>query len=480
MGKACCRVPVSPIPATLIECDADENGPKKDTAIAVSLELEPVANVQAPKRVLKDGVHWYNLASFLACSFITIAAFVFINTAQSFVVVDRLKWPRDALGRVQGNLSTVDVMVAAVLSIVWGVISDRVGRRPVFTAGFMLMSLACMAYPYARSVYALQPKESLVTSLIGMRMLFACGAAAAADMLTVVLGDYAAEGMRGRLAGLMGLSTGLGACFGAFVLARIPTRMRKSGDEDSIIVSFQITSMLLTSAAMVAAIGIRTASASSQSSREKSLRCWWFKMVEGGRAASRNWALVAAYLGGFVARADSILLVVFLPPWILGSSSDPGFTDTDAKKLVSTLSGISHLTAFLGAPLVGIIADRMGGPRKALLAPAVLGTFAYLGMFACSDPRSKVVYALAALQGLAQIGMVIISMALVANEAPPSVRGAVSGMYSMAGALGIIVVGKLGGILADEWRKTSPFLIVAIANIVLVGLLLMFNYKKSQ
>jgi len=464
------------MPLRPITCNTAEGAGKKEIHISLPSSLESPPN--APKRMLKDGINAYNLAAFLACSFITIAAFVFINTAQSFVLVDFLKWPRDALGRAQGNLSSIDVVISALLSIVWGVVSDRIGRRPVFATGFLLMSVACLAYPHARSVYASSPHEHLYASLIGMRMVFACGASAAADMLTVVLGDYAAEGMRARLAGLMGFCTGLGACFGALFLARIPTWSFAGSNTDPIILSFQITSVLLGLAAFIAAMGVRTAS--SPDNREKSLRCWWFKMIEGCRAASHNWALIAAYLGGFVARADSILLVVFLPPWIMSTLSGSKMTQTQAMRLISTLSGISHMTSLFGAPSMGIIADRLGGPRKALLVPALLGTFAYLAMFACSDPQSKWVYLLVALQGLAQIGMVIVSMALVASEAPAHIRGAVSGVYSMAGSLGIVVVGKLGGILADEWKKTSPFLIVAIANLVLVGLLLLLNYKKGS
>ena len=67
---------------------------------------------------------------------------------------------------------------------------------------------------------------SFFNSLLFYRLIFACGGAATSDMLTVVLGDYAAEGKRSKLAGLLGVSTGFGACFGALFLNRLPTFSR--------------------------------------------------------------------------------------------------------------------------------------------------------------------------------------------------------------------------------------------------------------
>ena len=121
----------------------------------------------------------------------------------------------------------------------------------------------------------------------------------------------------------------------------------------------------------------------------------------------------------------------------------------------------------LAAPLVGNFADRLG-PTVALAVPAALGACAYGGMLLIGDPRSKIVMFMAILQGFAQIGMIISSVSLVAKEAPPHARGAVSGVYSLFGAFGIITVSKIGGALTEIWTETGPFSVIAVANIVLL------------
>ena len=469
------------------------------------------------KTLLKDGVKKSWLFAFLISSFLTIASFVFINSTQAYILTDILDIPRSKLGVIQGNLSSMDESVSMVMVIVWGVLSDRIGRRAVFSSGFLLMAFATFLYPLASSVYGgFSSPSSIFNSLLFYRLIFACGGAATSDMLTVVLGDYAAEGKRSKLAGLLGVSTGLGACFGALFLNRLPTFFTRTtattkefiSSTGTIYASFWISASLLICGAFISGFGVRQPpltqsdplleaeesalnksgktcpiAGATDSPLNSSTKCWWKRIVFGFRAIKTRPTLLAAYLGGFVARGDSIILSVFLPPWIASyfaqhnlckvdpsSVSDAAMYITkcpEAKRLVSTLTGISNLSALLAAPLVGNYADRLG-PLRALAIPAALGACAYGGMLLIGDPRSRIVMFMAVLQGFAQIGMIISSVSLVAKEAPPHARGAISGVYSLFGAFGIIVVSKIGGALTEVWTETGPFSVIAVANIVLL------------
>lgn len=478
----------------------------------------------ASTSLLREGVKASWLFAFLISSFLTIASFVFLNSTQSYLLTDILDIPRPKLGVIQGNLSSMDEGVSMVMVILWGVASDRIGRRVVFSFGFLLMALATFLYPLASSVYGYGDTAatlSFFNSLLFYRLIFACGGAATSDMLTVVLGDYAAEGKRSKLAGLLGVSTGLGACFGALFLNRLPTFFTKSGasgivstSNATIVASFWITAVLLVGGAFISGFGVRKPptepdqdpliKAESATTRKcpiaghnnsenlnSSTKCWWKRIVYGFKAIKTHPTLLAAYLGGFVARGDSIILSVFLPPWIASFFAknnlcpvDDNLSDAamyitkcpEAKRLVSTLTGISNLSALLAAPLVGNFADRLG-PLRALAIPAILGACAYGGMLLIGDPRSKIVMLMAVLQGFAQIGMIITSVSLVAKEAPPHARGAISGVYSLFGAIGIITVSKIGGILTEVWTETGPFSVIAVANIVL--LVVLFCIKKK-
>lgn len=103
--------------------------------------------------LLKEGVKASWLAAFLFASFLTIATFVYINTSQAVLLSERFGVQKSEMNRFQGNLSAVDEAVAMVMGVVWGVLSDRVGRRLVFVSGFGLMAVALLLYPTSKDIY---------------------------------------------------------------------------------------------------------------------------------------------------------------------------------------------------------------------------------------------------------------------------------------------------------------------------------------
>jgi hypothetical protein len=59
--------------------------------------------------------------------------------------------------------------------------------------------------------------------------------------------------------------------------------------------------------------------------------------------------------------------------------------------------------------------------------------------------------------------------------APEKGRGAVIGMFSLCGAIGILAIAKFGGLLSGVYGTIAPFVLVAVANmVVLVCSLLVF------
>jgi predicted MFS family arabinose efflux permease len=64
---------------------------------------------------------------------------------------------------------------------------------------------------------------------------------------------------------------------------------------------------------------------------------------------------------------------------------------------------------------------------------------------------------------------VLSATSLIGRESPDEGRGAVMGMFSMCGALGIGATGVIGGQLFDHWSPVGPFLLVAGANVILLA-----------
>lgn len=100
---------------------------------------------------------------------------------------------------------------------------------------------------------------------------------------------------------------------------------------------------------------------------------------------------------------------------------------------------------------------------------ALLGLIGLVSISASGDPSSTISLVAVILMGFEQIGTIVVSLALVTRDkVDEKIRGAVAGAYSFSGALGILIVGRLGGAFFDSWSPTAPFYLLAIAHGILL------------
>ncbi|KAK9779494.1 putative Major facilitator superfamily transporter [Seiridium cardinale] len=144
--------------------------------------------------------------------------------------------------------------------------------------------------------------------------------------------------------------------------------------------------------------------------------------------------IAVGYLGGFVARASSVAISLFIPLYIntffisngfcQGSPHDP---TPELKKecrtayiLSSILSGAAQLIALLCAPLFGYLsAKRWRGVNLPILISTVCGVVGYIAFPQLQSPEYKdvdgrggsgVVFLVVALLGISQIGAIVCSL----------------------------------------------------------------------
>ena len=97
-----------------------------------------------------------------------------------------------------------------------------------------------------------------------------------------------------------------------------------------------------------------------------------------------------------------------------------------------------------------------------------------------SDPLGVGMYFVAALVGMGEMSANLSSLTLIGSEAPVKGRGAVIGLFSLFGAIGILCVAKIGGILFGS-NPVGPFMLVASANfVVLVLALAMLAWARKK
>ena len=144
--------------------------------------------------------------------------------------------------------------------------------------------------------------------------------------------------------------------------------------------------------------------------------------------------ITLGYLGGFVARASTVAISLFLPLYVntyfmshgfcQGSPNDPS---PDLKRecraayvLAASLSGVAQLIALLCAPLFGYInARRFRGVNWGVLVATSLGIVGYTAFPRLASPEFKdvdgrggsaVVFLVVGLLGISQIGAIVCSL----------------------------------------------------------------------
>ena len=135
-----------------------------------------------------------HLLVYYIASVSALVLFTFAPQAQPFVLTELLGIAESEQGVLSGNVSLFAEIVILFSIGAWGVLSDRLGRRLVFGAGFLLMGVGA---------YLTASVDSVLTLYL-YRGVFALGAAAVTTMLATVIADYVVDEDRGKGSGIGG------------------------------------------------------------------------------------------------------------------------------------------------------------------------------------------------------------------------------------------------------------------------------------
>ncbi|KAK4039944.1 hypothetical protein C8A01DRAFT_36077 [Parachaetomium inaequale] len=385
-------------------------------------------------------------------------------------------------------------------------------------------------------------------------------------------------GKPSALAGYVGLFTGCGALVALSLFLPLPARFSHVEGvtlADAIKYSFYVVGVISFLVAIFVFFGLRglrseegkgfrmllglkgatpqgTASTSSLAPRNKPLP-YHHLLNRALRLGLTDPDIALGYLGGFVARASTVAISLFLPLFVntyffshgfcQGSPTDPS---PDLKRecrqayvLASILSGVAQLVGLICAPLFGYLSSRnrnrsgngngVGVVNWPVVVTALFGMVGYVAFPMLKSPEYKdvqgrggspVVFLLAALMGVSQIGAIVCSLGslgkgvlkvevvnvlarqqggdhhhdqdqetlveaadgegdtapLLENTAAlpkdtvsrVRLKGSVAGVYSWFGGAAILLLTKLGGYLFDSWSTGAPFYLMAVFNGVLL------------
>ena len=251
-----------------------------------------------------------------------------------------------------------------------------------------------------------------------------------------------------RLAGIVGLFTGCGALISLAIFLRLPELIQRTGTQpgQALADSYYIVGALSLALSIICLIGLRRLRGedgkgwsalmygkkedTSSYAGERVSALWSF--LDSVMLGFKSPSLGLGYLGGFVARASSVGISLFIPLYVNAYYISSGRCDEfghnpedikdhcrDAYALAAELTGVSQLIALLCAPVFGFLADRYRRYNAPLLVAALVGALGYVLLASLESPMisgeegSPWVFVIMALLGISQIGAIVCSLGLL-------------------------------------------------------------------
>ncbi|MDP6451037.1 MAG: MFS transporter [Lentisphaeria bacterium] len=408
---------------------------------------------------IRPGLTRMNALTVVFGSFSSVAMIVFMSLMQPFVLTEIVHVPASEQGTITGFLHLLQEIVTIALVGLMGAWSDRVGRRIVYSLGFIILGLGYFVYPLASST----------VDLAIFRLVFAVGAAMVPVMLSVTIQDTPQEISRGKWVGFNNIFQGLGVVLLSTVfLKNAPQYFTGLGYDAATAgrLTFWCATGMCLLFAMVLWSGIER-SIKGRSGKTSLLT----QAVAGIAEARRNPRLALAFGAAFIGRGDLVIVGSFLTLWITQAGIEQGLSTAKAVGQAGMMFGIVQLAAMGSAFFVGIIADRIDRVTGLCIALAT-ACIGYTLMGAMAEPFDSSMIPFALLLGVGEVSVIVAAAALLGQEAGTEKRGAVVGAFNLMGGIGIMSAGMVGGLIFDGVGRSAPFVAMGLLNgvLLLIGL----------
>ncbi len=423
--------------------------------------------------VMRSGVTRKNLWTLFFVSFFSIAMMNSVGIMQAYLFNEILQIPPNEQGSLTGTLLVVQELVVILLVGVAGALSDRVGRPPVFATGFLLLALGYCLYPLASG-----DLETVRWELVFFRLFIASGVACVNVMLSSVANDYPVDRTRAKTIAAVFIFNGVGIASLPRLVGGLPQTFIEMGIDPVWAgrYTYWILSGICVTLALVLLWGLKPGAMTKSAQREPMLAT-----LKVGLAAGRMPRVALGYAAAFVSRADLAVVSQFLTLWLVQEGMAQGMTPAEATVKATFFYIVIQAFALPWAVVFGILLDKIDRVKGLMIGMGVAFVgYASLGML--ENPLSNGMYIAAAFVGAGEMSSNISATSLIGKEAPERGRGAVLGLFSLFGAVGIMVVGIVGGWLFDNWKPVGPFLYMAGSNafMVLAAVLVFVATRRAR
>ncbi len=415
---------------------------------------------------LSPGIRRSNFYALLGTAFFSIGLLTLVGNLRPYLFNEMLGIPDDIQGRVSGTMDVLSEIPALLLSGLVGAASDRLGRRLIYGMGFAILAVGYLLFPFAQFNW----------TLYAMVFITACGASLIAAMLSAVIADYPQETSRGKLVGICFFLNGLGVASLVGLAAQLP-RIYLGQGMDAIEAgraAYWTVAALCLIPMVIVLRGLAKQAPSQLTEREPLLAT-----LRVGLAAAADIRVRLAYASAAVSRASLSIISAFFFLWMVQAGKDQGLTSAEAIAKGGGIFVAIQITATFWAVTVITFIDRVNRVLFMAVASA-LASFSYIWFGLVDNPFTPAMYVAAVFLGVGEMSGILASQALVGQVAPERGRGAVIGVFTLCGSLGIFLAASVGGTLFDIWRPSAPYIVMGCVSGLLCLLSLLTWWQTRE
>jgi MFS family permease len=405
---------------------------------------------------LAPGVQRSNFYALLGVAFFSIGLLTLVGNLRPYLFNSMLMIPDDIQGRVSGVMDVVSEIPALLLSGLIGAASDRIGRRVIYAMGFAILGVGYLLFPLAAFNW----------TLYAMVFITACGASLIAAMLAAVIADYPRETSRGKLVGICFFLNGLGVATLVGLAAQLPKFYLGQGMDaiEAGRAAYWTVAALCVIPCIIVLRGLARQSPGQITEREPVLAT-----LRIGIAAARDIRVRLAYASAAVSRASLSIISAFFFLWMVQAGKQQGMTPAEALSASSGIFVVIQITATFWAVTVIAFIDRVDRVLFMAVASALAsGSYVWFGLQ--DNPFQPAMYVAAVFLGIGEMSGILASQALIGQVAPERGRGAVIGVFTLCGSVGIFLAAIVGGTLFDAWRPSAPYIVMGCTSGLLCAL----------
>jgi MFS family permease len=391
------------------------------------------------------------LSLYLA-TLLTACITVFASFIQPLFLNQVIGIPEDQAGSINSGLQNVSQIITLFLVGLVGIVSDKVGRRRLTIAGFLIAGTFYIIFGYAREIslaLGIVGVGGQILIVYGIKLAIGLGFILCYPQFITMVADYTLPRDRGKGMAYNGVMMSLGAFIIFGVLAQVAVDL-------PLMTLFYIIGSVAFLGACIAYFGLVDRMPAGKPGK------LGFRAVY--RIVSNSLSLKASYLTTGVARADVAVISTLVFVWVVYAAEDYGMDPLQASAKGAMVILSMALATFITFPVVGMLLDRIG--RVPVLTVSLLtGGVGFCLMALITNPFSPFMYVLAGLVGIGFAGSVAGANTLTSDAAPKPILGSIMGGMNTMQPIGVLFFLQLGGYLFDTLGSWAPFALKGLADV---------------